>query len=71
MVAGASKSLARVLCQGQGASASQWVPTQRHLMSTVKGGQVSKLGMPDTRRFGLVLWVEILIPASKPGKMLA
>lgn len=71
MVAGASKSLARVPCQDQSASASQWVPTQRHLMSTVKGGQVSKLGMPDTRRFGLVLWVEILIPASKPGEMLA
>ena len=40
-------------------------------MSTVEGGQVSTLGMPDTRRFGLVLWVEILIPASKPGEMLA
>ena len=71
LAAGASELFAGVPCQGQGTSASQWAPIQRHLMSTVEGGQVSTLGMLDTRRFGLALWVEILIPASKPGEMLA
>lgn len=52
LVAGASELLASVTCQGQGTSASQWVPTQRHLMRAVEGGQVSKVGVPDTRRFG-------------------
>lgn len=39
-------------------------------MSAMEGGQISTLRMPGARRLGLVLWVEILISASKPWGML-